>query len=68
MPTGRRLLLCRAGLHDLQERCRLRLHHGDVRPVHGVHSAVDRMHDRTTVLAGYRGPHIQCVRSEALLP
>jgi hypothetical protein len=66
--AGGCLLLCRAWLHDLQERGRLRVHHGDVRPVHGVHSVVDRVHDCTAMLAGYCGPHVQRVRAEAVLP
>jgi hypothetical protein len=55
-------------MHDLKERRRLRLHHGDVRPIHGVHSAVDRVHDRAAMLAGYCSPNVQRVRSEAVLP
>lgn len=63
--AGRRLLLRRAGMHDIQIRGRLRVHHGDVRAVRRVHAAVGRVHDRPPVFSGDRRAHVQPVRVEA---
>lgn len=66
--ADRRLLLRRTGNDDQEVGRRLRVHHGDVRPVHGLHPAVDRVHDRAAVLAGDRRADVQHVRDEAVLP
>lgn len=65
---GGRLLLRRAGVHDLQVRRGLRLHHGDLRALPGLHAAVDRVHDRAPLLAGDRLPHVQSLHPQTLLP
>lgn len=64
---GRRVLLCRTGHNDYQIRRRLCVHHGDIRPIHGIHSSLDRVHDCAAVLPGNCRPHIQYVRIEAIL-
>lgn len=62
--TGGRLLLRGTGMHDIQIRSRLRVHNGDVWPVYSFHATVGGVHDRPTVFASHRRPHVQPVRAE----
>lgn len=55
-------------MHDLQVRGGLRLHHGDLRALPGIHATVDRVHDRAALLPGDRLPHVQSLHPQTVLP
>lgn len=54
----RRLLLRRTGMHDNKVRSRLRVHHGDFRPVLRVYETLGRVHDRPTLFTSHRRAHL----------
>lgn len=55
-------------LHFLSIRCRLRLHHAELRTIRRIPPSVGRVYDHPTGLASDRGLHVRLLRSEAVLP